>query len=498
VSAPSDVGGVDSEVAADTGPADDTAEPPLDTGPVKHCTLDNGSDPVALCTQKLLIQDWHDAAFAKATGVAESWSSDSFLPDKDASGAVYHVPSDDLGYALSLARYQLSAARYGDTEIDGFVRDQLTQIMTLVNAELTTAPDDYDGELYALARNTAGALRAVGRSTDAGKLDVLADAIGASILAHFHPLVSPSPGGDAGPDAGDGGSDAGDATVADTSVADTKADSDAADVGPPLGDGILGVPASGGGFTYSTASVATGAFALIDMATHHADDKAAVDRYQRAAASSLEHIFRNAREPATGLYYRTLVASDGVADTLAAAPTPNDLLSSDVQATVALSLSRAQELVTANKALFPVIAGYPFDAHAAAALASANGTHSLWDDAGTKGYFDGWVPSTGEVQTHKSTRANARMFAALHRISLTIGTPLSSQGKALRTVLVDTTPLHVGLLSIVESQVGWFTSVPAAFDWGAEGTGPREKSYFSAANIAAFDALWEQWFGLPI
>ena len=487
---PGDQPAVDSgvvDVGTDTNVRVDTT-PPEDTGPVIHCALDNGTDPVALCVQKVIFQQWHEAAFIKDLGVAESWDSTTFLPDKSGSGEIFHSIVDDVGYASVLARYRISALRYGDTELSYLTDPDLAAIATRIKAELVDVPSDNLAELYVALRAAATSYRTLGLD-QAADFDAEADKVGAAIFATYHPLSAPAPG-----DAGDAGSDATDATSSDATDA-------SADALAPIGDGILGTATSGGGYAYAPAEVVTGGYALLDMAMRHATDKANAYAWQRAAVSAIEHVHARARESSTGMYYAAMIATDGAsADTLPSTPTPptpNDALLADVQATIALSLSRAQELVSKNASAFNAIPSYPFDAHAAEAIASSNGAHSLWDEAGSKGYFEGYVPSTSAMITTKPTRANARFLAALHRVQSTVGTSLASQLKPLRVVLTARVPEHTSLLSVLPDQASFLERAPASFDFGTTTATPRERSYFSRDDAAVLDGLWEQWFALP-
>ncbi len=490
----SDVPAADSGLdVVDTFVATDTTLPPLeDSGPVRKCTLEGGSDPVALCLQKRILQQWHDAAFIKDLGVAESWDSTTFLPDKSSAGETLHDPVDDVRYAAALSRYRVSAKRYGDTELRELIEPDIEAIAVRIKAELTVLPATHLAELYVELRAASAGYRTLDYSA-ADAFDAFADQVGAAIYATYHPLTTPPPG-DAGADAADASADATD------TKGDAAGDVDAGDAVAPLDDGILGTAASGGGYQYSAAEATTGAYALLDMAMRHATDKANAYAWQRAAVSTIEHVHARAREASTGMYYQVLIAMDGAAtDTLAATTSsiPNDALLADDQATIALFLSRAQELVTKNKSAFGGIPAYPFDAHAVEVLTSANGAHALWDD-GAKGYLEGWVPSTSSMIAMKPTRANARFFAALHRVYATVGTPLGAQLKPLRIVMTAQVPEHSGLLSTLPDQEAFLRRSPPSFDFGASAPSePRERSYFSADTAAALDGLWEQWFGLP-
>ena len=488
--APADTGSdVVVDAVRDTGPADTSIDPPPDTGPQRHCTLDNGADPVGLCVQKVVFQQWHEAGFAADLGIAQSWDSTTFLPDKDGSGAILHDVRDDVLYAASIARYRQSARRYGDTELEALLRSDFGKVLVKIEAELTAPAASLDGELYAALRMTAVGCKLVDLTEDAKKIDALADALGASFYdAYYHELGPiPPPGGDAG-DSGDASLDA----AADSGARDSTVDG-VADAPPdvPVVDGILGT-AAGGAFTYRPADAAAGAFALLDMAARHADDPHALD-WQRAALATFDHLRRRATEPTTGMLYTSLTTSaDPAHDAVDGA---DDTLLTEVQAGVALALSRAREVVSVGAPFAPTVHAYPFSPSAAAIL-DATQNAPLWDDA-NKGYLAGWSPTTRTTVARKTTRGNALMFAAIHRVYVQFGTAAASNLKPLRVVLLQRTPPNTSLLSAAATDQGsYFREVTPAF--GLPDTPARAKSFFTTANAVACEGLDEQWFGLAL
>jgi hypothetical protein len=453
--------------APDAGDAAELDEFPVapDAGLTASCTLDNGTDPVGLCIQKVVLGAEHLAAFDAVRGLAQSWDSTTFAPDTDASHVVLHDAHDDAAYAASVARYHQSAETYGDTELTGQLDADLIALAPTLTKELTPAPAEYAGELYRDLRDASGGLRYLNQNDLATSVDALAEAYGRAIFDAYYVTLA-----------------AGDAGVTDA---------------------ILGAP-SGGATAYAPADVATGALALLDLAVRHAtDDPAHAASWQSAAATALDHLHLRARDAGTGMYFSALVTSaDPDHDALApAAPggPPADALLSDVQARVALALLRAQDLVNNNPMALKSLSAYPFEQRAEEAIAALDApTPSLWDAVGT-GYAEGWVPSTSTLLDDKPTRANALMLAALHRAGLMGNTPFASRTKALRPLLLARMPAHTGLLDVLPDQDGYLRTAPASFDFAGSdaGVAPRARSYFSGAISAAVEGLSEQWYGLP-
>jgi hypothetical protein len=448
------------------GSGGDASPPPPDTGPTIRCTLDNGTDPVGLCAQKLVLGTQHKVAFDPKRGVAQSWDATTSVLDTGPGDAVLHDLHDDASYAASIARYHKSSGRYGDDEITGLLDADLVALVPILQAELAPLPAEYAGELYADLRTAAGGLRVAEHNDLADPIDALADAYGRAVFDTFYVALA----------AGDGGAP----------------------------DGVIGAAAGGGATAYAPADVATGALALLDLAVRHtAAEPAKAATWQQAAVSALDHLWLRARDPATGMYFRALVTSaDPGHDALpAAAPgdPPGDALLADVQARVALALVRAQDLADHNPAELAAVAAYPFEIHAEAAIAAVNAAAAgLWNTSAA-GYAEGFVPSTSARLGDEPTRANALLLASIHRASLMGNTPFSTQFKPLRALFTDRTPAHTSLLSVVPDQTGYFRAAPPGFDFTADdaGAAPRRKSYFSASIAAAVEGLTELWYGLP-
>lgn len=449
---------------AGDAPSLDVVQSQPDTGPKIRCTLDNGTDPVGLCIQKLVLAAEHQAAFDATRGLAQSWDSATFAPDTDASHTVLHDAHDDAAYAASVARYHQSSQTYGDDELTGQLDADLVALAPRLKAELTPAPAEYAGELYLDLRGASGGLRFANRDDLATGIDAVAEAYGRAIFDAYQVALA----------SGDGG----------------------------VTDAILGTPAGGGATAYAPADVATGALALLDLAVRHAvDDPTHAATWRDAAAAALDHLHLRARDPVTGMYFRALVTSaDPGHDALATAPPegpPADALLSDVQARIALALVRAQALVNKNPVALQSLAGYPFEQRAEQAIAALDApAKSLWDATGT-GYAEGWVPSTATLLTNKPTRANALLLAAIHRASLMGNTAYAARTKALRPLLLARVPPHAGLLSVVPDQNGYLRSAPSTFDFagGDAGAATRAKSYFSAAISSVIEGLSEEWYG---
>ena len=466
-----------SDGAADDGGTDAPPQPILDDGAVVKCQLDNGGDPVALCTQKVVLTSQRRGGFVPEGGVYASWDSKTFAPDTNDAGAPLHDFHDDLGFGAAIASYHLASGLYGDNEITATLDDALVSLAIVAEAELATPPADYDGDVYARLRLVGAGLRYINENAHAAKIDAIAEPYARAIYAAYYQQVT---GGDAG-----------------------------------AADFAIGTPA-GSQTAYEPAKVANAALALIDMAVRHKDDDAAnASKWQTAAVRALDHLWLRARDPATHLYYRALVTSvDPGHDSLAASPLPSDALYAEVQARVMLSLLRAQELVRSNAGALTAIATYPFQAHAvdlfyamngSASAADAGVVVSLWD-AANNGYFEAYVPSTATFMTNKPTAANALMFAAIHRkfyddppADAGPGTLDVTQLRALRKLLIDRAPQYSSLFSVVINQDAYLRASSSDYhlaelpdDAGVE---PRAGSYESAAIAAVLEALNEQLYG---
>jgi hypothetical protein len=444
---------------------------------VSRCALDDKTDPVAFCTQKRALRALHDAAFDRARGVASGWDSTTGSPDANDSGALLHDWHDDLGYAAAIALYLSNASLYGDDELNPTVTADLLALAPLIEQELANLPDEYGGEVYLHLRRAAGGARFVNDTSDGDKLDAIADAYAHNVTARYFVSLSSS------------------------SQAIDAAAGDAATSTP---DGIIG-RARGGERAYLTADVATAAVALLDLAVR-APTGSQQSSAQLAAEAALDHIYRRARDPVTGLYFRALVtSSDPTHDQLDSSPTPSDALATDVTATVALALSRAQEMVNTNRAALTLVAAYPFGDHVAEALSSVNGGTSLYDGpagdaaATSTGFMEGYIPSAQSLITTKALRDNAFLLAVLHRQRIMAGTRWDTEILPMRATLVQPVPPGGGFFSVVPNQNAYLRAVSRNFNFVSDSDGgePHAHSYQSAAVVAFVEGMSELLYGRP-
>jgi len=521
-----------------------------DTGLVSHCKLGD-ADPVGLCTQKLALNDLHTHAFAADSGAAVSWSSITETADRADGGRVAYSGEDTVAYAAAASNYLASAEIYGDTTINaGLIADLTTIALLLETGAIAPASTTYSGEYYAHLRTTAAGLRTAGLTTDGNHIDSLANLYGRAIFAsHFFSLgavgSTDAGSGDAAVEGGlDGAADATthdaathdasghDASAHDAGLVDGAGAHDGSreaatasctgdDAGAPLtGDGIFGNAIGGGQVAYSTADVATAAYAILDLVNRNPTD-CMVPRWLQAVRIALDHLEAHAHEPTTRMYYASLIAGRAEAGSVDALGTstvpglPSDAVLADTQATLALTLIRAQYLVTTGSPQhdagtpdgaivdsgltgpFISVLDIPFEARADAAIAAMNGTHSLWDGPVKKpgaGYVDGYIPSTSTLITTKSTRPNALMGAAIWRGVATNLNPYGWQLPSLIPLLLaqQTAPVGSNLFTVVDNQQAYFQTVSKAF--ALLDAGPYRASYTSAAVAAAVEGLTEQLF----
>jgi hypothetical protein len=431
---------------------------------------------VGLCIQKMVLEAWHEAAFVHGQGVYESWDSDTFMPDEQ-DGAPLRDRRDDVAYGAAIARYHGSAQRYGDNELTEMLDEDLKKLVPIVQGKFAQLPSEYDGQLYFDLRAMAGGLRMLNELQLAAPLDALAEAYGRAIYESHYQEVT---------EAYDAGADGGE---------EPEAGEDAADGGEVVsGQGVIGAW-NGEQAAYEPASAASAAVVLLDLAQRHAGTEEPVEKWQRAAVRAANHLWLRAREPSTGMVYRSMLRAGSVDEP--SGPEPRDAMLLDVQATVALSMLRAHEMIEANAGAFSLAGSWPWLANAEALLEAVNAVPGMWD-AGRGGYSEGWVPSTAQLMTDKTTRGNGRMLSAVHRAAVMGSSPYAGQMTALRAMLMQRMPAHTSLLSARDGQVGYFLRVPADFDLDSEqGAAARYRSYFSRANGWGCEALDDGWFGKP-
>jgi hypothetical protein len=509
-------------------PGDDASDA---SGP--HCTFiqpAGAADPVDLCVLLPVLQNQQEYGFT-SKGTHSSWNYKTLIADPP-TGTKIHDFHDDASYGASCAAYHHWAVLYANPQPFDVDIEALAPIL---EAELKTLPQEYDGELYFNLRRVADGLTAVDFLPDQAKIDAIADSYARQIYADYYFDLPTGPTGDAGiMDSGspDGG-------VADAGFLDATSGADAEGDPHYEGDGIIGVnqlPTTGmPGILYQPASVASAAYALIDMALRHPAD---ADAYSWIAAArrSLDHIHNHAREPVSGLYYVSMVTTGAPSDILGPLSTPADLLSTDVQATTVLYLLRAQQRVVqasgeadggmsesdaevsdASDNPLAIMENFPFVERTAALLSAVQ---VLWDggeflpdggigpvptgDTALGGFMDGYVPSTMELVKTKSTRPNAYLFADLHLQVVAATGPFGSappppsqlnETIALQILLSNEvsgseTPENMpntNLLSVVTDQAAYFDTVTQKFELlsdeaGATVTYPES---YTAAAIAA-------------
>jgi hypothetical protein len=562
-------GGTDATDATDASTSLDAGfDVPLlvEAAPMTSCTLLADADPVGLCVQKGALDSLHTSAFVSGKGAAASWSSTTLVADTGDGGVVPYTLDDTLAYAAAAGNYLSSAELYGDTTITPELQGDLSDIALQLETSFSPPSTEYSGELYVHLRTAAGALNLQGQTSDGTKLHQLADNYARAILsAHYftltRSLAAPDGGVEAGPeDAGhdakapsdaavsdaaphDGGSapsdaahdavshpdahDAGaakDATVDDATVEDALAPDASA---PTEVLGIIGNPGPGSTVTYAPADVATAAYALLDMVNRHPTDPD-VPKWLAAARASLLHLQTHAKEPTTGLFYQSLVASTDAetdVDSVAAGNPryPAGALLADTQATFALAMVRAQYLVTSGTMLVDagkreagtfviseagIVVGalgpaldLPFAEWAETTMSAMNeGARSLWDPTAL-GYMDGIVLDGGALTT-KSTRPNAFMAGALEREFLAGRAPragdagLVFQIAPLVQLLIAnnalTVPPNSTFVTVIPTQLAYFNSVSQTFTF--LDAGPNPESYSTLAVSAAVEGLTEQLF----
>jgi hypothetical protein len=483
--------GDDSGATADAGPdvaedntaTDDSSDaplPPLDMGTTPHCTLQDGSDPVGICIQKMVLAQQsppggvYYGAYVKGKGVATSWDSMTGAPDTDDAGVTLHSFRDDLAFTSSIAYYHCSSGIYGDTDVTATLDAALVDLAPILQKELAVLPDAYDGQLYLRLRNTQAGLYYVSDTMDGDMLKVIADAYGKAIQTKYAKSV---PGADGG--------------------------------APAM---VLGRP-SGAAVAYASADVVTGAVALFDMAVLHAsDDPTDAQTWAATAQSAIDYVWSRARDPVTGLFYGSLVTSSDPAHDMVA---DDGSLLTDVQGAIILALARAQDLSDAVAALQDGGAagdgGIPVSYY--------NGLANTLIDALTKaGLFDG--PAEQDASTpgaymeglrgapilsNKTVFSNAMLLGGLHRIATETGAIETYQAKQLRAALVQLTPPNSSFLSVVSNPSqnaylraasrNWNFAIAYAADGGPAGLEPYAHSYRTDAVAAMVEGMTQIWHG---
>jgi hypothetical protein len=514
-----------SPLAASDAGADSTGDdaqgdvqqpPPFDSGPTQSCHLQDGTDPVALCTEKQVLKYELVGAYTKGQGVAPSWDSATGQPGSP------HAWQDDVGFASSIASYHCSAAYYGDTELTPQLDAALVDLAQVIQRELPQAPDGYDGEIYFRLRNAAAGLFYVNDDADAQAIAALADAFGRNLQTRYAQTVTWTAGGSGAGDAGAGDAAAADAGAGDATAADAGG-------GQTTTSTLIGAPAGNGQVVYAPAQSIMAAAALLDMAVRHANDADAGGdplTWAQTAFSTLTYVWARGRDTTTGLFYQQLVtSSDPGHDALGQGTPTADALLTDVQATAILGLARAQDLAAG----LPSFGDGGVDAGAppstaylleGARLADALEAASLWNgpttfdlDAGAPppgAYMEGVVASTGVKLTNVTTLGTAFLLGAMHRVATEAGWDLYPRLGQMRAALLDEQPAHSSLYSVVTDMStgypiqtdylraasrSWGFATAFVPDGGAGGQEPGATSYRADAAAAMVEGLMQLWLG---
>jgi hypothetical protein len=442
-----------------------------ETGPHVHCQLADMTDPVALCTQKIVLRALFDFdVYTKMQGMPATWDSVSLTPGSD------HAWQADLALASSIASYHCSAGVYGDDEINAPLDALLPDVGALLTHELSPAlPDDYDGETYFRLRNTQSGLNIVVDLMDANKIGAIADAYGTALQSKYAQNV---------PAIADGGA-------------------------PGV---VLGTPANGA-VAYEPAKAVMGAAALLDMAVVHAGDADAGSlpaQWQATATAVLDYVARRGRDPVTGLYFDSLVTSGDPGHDALGAADPG-ILRTDTQAAIVLGFARAQDLLTQLQG--QADGGLPSTPYAQAAddLVTALNTANLWDgpsdhtSTSPGAFMEGLLPG-GAIETNKTTYGNAFLLGGFHRVAFALGSSFAYEPKQIRAALVQQKPANSSLFSVVQGgpgQVGylragskaWGLAVGFAPDGDAGAQEQGATLYRTDAMAAMIEGLTQLWRG---
>jgi hypothetical protein len=474
--------------------AGDDADAALDVGIARDasssaCTLGDGvTDPVALCTQQQVLRAELQYAYTKGQGVAPGWSS---------TGPAYaplpgHAWQDDLGLAGALGAFTCSANVYGNAASTAAFGAAMSDLATVLLPQLQAQPSPlqgvYDGEIYFRLRWAQAGFGTVS-STTASALQALADAYGASLAAQAYPIAP-----------FDGGSP---------------------------GGTVIGTRNMDGSVTYAPAQSAMAAAALLDMALLHSGgagaDAGTVQGWASTAAQVLTYVLSRGADPATGLFYQSLVTSGDPSHDMpvAALPTSDSMLT-ETQAWVVLALARAQDRVDSLQAQqdggvgdggAPLPEAYWI---AGASLAGAMNAASLFDGPVSPpmppppgAFMEGLVLSSSTLLRDKTTIGNAIMLGGFHRVALGAGSTLGYELGELRAALVQFSPAHSSLFTIVTDSTGnpeqqaYLRAGSQAYGYAlaypvdAGAIEPGAANYRSDAVHAMVEGLTQLWHGAP-
>lgn len=447
----------------------------------------NVSDPVAFCLQKIVLQNELTDAYAKGAGVPPSWNAMG-MP------AGTHSWRDDVGFAASIGAFHCSSAAVGDNTLAPMLDAIMPDLGALVVQELSTAPTGYDGEDYFRLRAAATALDYANDTMDAASVAQIADAFGRNLQTSYAQTVTLAEGGTAT---------------------------------------VLGTPDGMGNVVYAPAQVIMAAAALVDMAGVHARDADAgsdVATWVQTALAAVDYVWARGRDTSTGLFFQQLVtSSDPDHDALGQGmPTPDALLT-DVQAEALLGLVRLQDGVNALAAADAGVGDASIDQ-----TAYSNEANTIIQSLVTAGLFDGvlpmgeagipspapvgafmeaLVPSSGAIDTNKTTIGNAWLLGAVHRVNRAVPMQVSDGVQPqLVAALTQQTPANSSLFTVlVDTQTGntvqtdylragskdFHYATLFSPDGGSGGQEPGATSYRADAVAAVIEGLTQLWQGTP-
>ena len=472
----------------DDAAPDSPLQPPQDSS-MGACSFDN-MDPVDFCLQKTVLQNEFTDAYAQGKGVPPSWSA----MGTPGSG---HSWRDDVGFAASIGAFHCASSIYGDNTLAPKLDAIMPDLGSTIVQELTAAPTGYDGEDYFRLRAAATALGYVNDTKDAATVAQLADAFARNLQTTYAQTI----------------------TLPESGTAT-----------------VLGAPDGMGNVVYAPAQVIMAAAALVDMANVHASDPDAgadASAWVTTALAAVDYVWARGRDTTTGLFFQQLVTStDPGHDTLGQGmPTPDALLT-DVQAEAVLGLARLQDGVNA---LLASDAGGGIDGSILTQSIYWNEATTLMQSLGAAGLFDGTipvgsevalpnpapvgafmealVPSTGAIDTNKTTIGNAWLLGAAYRVGVGFPSQISDvlrpqlflavtqqspANSSLFTVVVDTqsgNPVQTDYVRASSKSFHYATAFSP--DGGTGGQEPGATSYRADAVAAVIEGLTQLWRGTP-
>jgi hypothetical protein len=490
--------GPDSSLTDDGGGLPDATSNP--------CTLsDHVTDPVAICIQQQVIGFELQYAYATDAGVAPTWSSTS--PYAAGSGA--HQWQDDLALAGALGAYYCSSEVYGNNAATAEFDQKLRDLAPFLIGELQGAPPTGpDGETYFRLRWAQAAYNYV-NDNDATIVQAIAETFARGLAGLAYPVpASGGTGGDAGSAEAGGEAGGGDAGAGD------------AGAGNP-GGMVIGTKNSDGTVAYSPRQAIMAAAALLDMAVVHkkdADAGSSPGQWVVLAQQTLDYVIARGRDPGTGLFFQSLVTSgDPGHDALGPGSPTGDTFLTEDQAWAMLGLARAQDLLVAYFTGLAPDAG--LDASGVVLQTYSMAGVTLAGSIADAGLFDGVTnPSSpppvgafyegtgpGGVLTNKTTVGNAIMLGAFHRIAVSAGSKLGYELGQTRSALLQFSPVHSSLFSVVGDQNGnpvqqaYLRAASKKYDYAVSyadgGLEPGAADYRSDAVNAFIEGISQLWHG---